>query len=271
MKILVVDDIAANRRLLRAQLEAEGYAVVEAADGVEAMAVLAVEPFDAVISDILMPRMDGFRLCHEVRMDPRFHLLRFVLYSSTYTSPADVRLSDTVGATVFLMKPAPIAAILAALEVPPEARPPGGPAEFDDTVVLEQYSAVLVAKLEEKNAELRQALEESHSAQKLIQELNVDLERRVQERTRELVTANSELTAAFAEVKQLNHLLPICSFCKNVRDDKDYWESVESYITHHTNSRFSHGVCPDCFNKHYAPMLKNLGVDIPPGADGRAP
>ena len=70
MNILIVDDIAANRKLLRVQFEAEGFAVVEAADGIEALEVLAGEPFDAVLSDILMPRMDGYRLCHEVRKNP---------------------------------------------------------------------------------------------------------------------------------------------------------------------------------------------------------
>src|ERR1039457_202609 len=101
MKVLNVDDVAANRNLLRAQLESEGFVVVEAADGVEALQVLAREPLDSVISDILMPRMDGYRLCREVRKIPALHALRFILYSSTYTTPADVQLSNTVGADQF--------------------------------------------------------------------------------------------------------------------------------------------------------------------------
>jgi PleD family two-component response regulator len=67
MNFLIVDDYSANRRLLRASLEAEGHAVVEATNGIEALEKLAGESIDAVISDVLMPGMDGFRFCHEVR------------------------------------------------------------------------------------------------------------------------------------------------------------------------------------------------------------
>ena len=63
MKLLIVDDHDLNLKLLRAQLEGEGHAVLEASDGVEALEVLDRETVDGVISDILMPRMDGYRLC----------------------------------------------------------------------------------------------------------------------------------------------------------------------------------------------------------------
>jgi PAS domain S-box-containing protein len=56
-----------------------------------------------------------------------------------------------------------------------------------------------------------------------------------------------ELRAALAEVKELKQILPICTYCKNVRDDDNYWQTIEAYISHHTNSRFSHGVCPTCY------------------------
>lgn len=55
-----------------------------------------------------------------------------------------------------------------------------------------------------------------------------------------------ELEAALASVKQLQGLLPICSYCKKVRDDRDYWQSVEGYITNHSEARFSHSICPVC-------------------------
>lgn len=62
---------------------------------------------------------------------------------------------------------------------------------------------------------------------------------------------NSELENALAEVKQLSGMLPICSFCKNIRDDKGYWKQIESYIRDHSEAEFSHGICPDCVTKHY--------------------
>jgi len=52
-----------------------------------------------------------------------------------------------------------------------------------------------------------------------------------------------------AKVKRLSGLLPICSYCKRIRDDENYWEQVEQYISEHTDVRFSHGICPACFEK----------------------
>jgi len=59
----------------------------------------------------------------------------------------------------------------------------------------------------------------------------------------------SELQAALANVKQLSGLLPICSYCKRIRSDKDYWEQVDSYVAHHSEAQFSHGICPTCYTK----------------------
>ena len=58
-----------------------------------------------------------------------------------------------------------------------------------------------------------------------------------------------ELQDALAEVRELQKILPICSYCRNIRDDENYWQTVESYISHHTNTRFSHGICPACYEK----------------------
>ena len=70
-----------------------------------------------------------------------------------------------------------------------------------------------------------------------------ELERRVEERTR-------ELREALDGVKQLQGLLPICAWCKKVRDDKDYWHEVEHYVAARTDARFSHGMCPNCLQKN---------------------
>jgi len=57
----------------------------------------------------------------------------------------------------------------------------------------------------------------------------------------------AELQAALANVKQLRGLLPICSYCKRIRGDDQYWQQVEGYISEHSNAQFSHGICPTCF------------------------
>jgi CheY-like chemotaxis protein len=72
MTVLIADDNATSCKLLRAVLEAEGHQVIEAADGVEALDLLERQPVDAIIADLLMPNLDGYRLCREVRQNERW-------------------------------------------------------------------------------------------------------------------------------------------------------------------------------------------------------
>jgi PAS domain S-box-containing protein len=81
-------------------------------------------------------------------------------------------------------------------------------------------------------------------------------ERKRAEEEREQLVRN--LLAALAEVRTLRAILPICSYCRKVRDDEDYWHSVEGYISQHTDMKFSHGVCPDCFENEVEPNLQEL-------------
>jgi CheY-like chemotaxis protein len=78
-----------------------------------------------------------------------------------------------------------------------------------------------------------------------------------------------ELEAALAQVKQLQGLLPICSYCKRIRDDENYWEQVELYIGKHSQAQFSHGICPACFEKHVRPQLDEISRKHPPEAAPR--
>jgi hypothetical protein len=59
------------------------------------------------------------------------------------------------------------------------------------------------------------------------------------------------LQESVAKVKQLEGIIPICMYCKKIRDDSDYWQQLEQYISEHTNAHFSHGICPTCYNKYY--------------------
>ena len=79
MKLVIVDDIATNRELLRETFETAGHTTLEASDGVEVLQILAHNKVDAVLSDILMPRMDGYRLCHEIRTNSRLRSLPIVI------------------------------------------------------------------------------------------------------------------------------------------------------------------------------------------------
>ena len=71
----------------------------------------------------------------------------------------------------------------------------------------------------------------------------IELERKLAERVDELETA-------LAQVKRLEGLLPICSYCKRIRNEQDYWERVDNYISQHANVRFSHNICPECYDKY---------------------
>ena len=62
------------------------------------------------------------------------------------------------------------------------------------------------------------------------------------------------------QVKQLEEMLPICSYCKKIRDDRNYWQQIEGYINERTGSEFSHSVCPDCYQKVVLPELESLGA-----------
>jgi PAS domain S-box-containing protein len=88
-----------------------------------------------------------------------------------------------------------------------------------------------------------------HTGDKVIYSVARDIteSKRAEEEREELVR---QLQAALAEVKTLSEILPICSYCRKVRDDENYWQTVESYISEHTGTRFSHSICPSCMAAH---------------------
>jgi sigma-B regulation protein RsbU (phosphoserine phosphatase) len=65
----------------------------------------------------------------------------------------------------------------------------------------------------------------------------------------------TQLEEALEDVKSLQGLLPICSYCNKIRNDEDYWEKVDTYITRHADVEFSHSICPTCYKQHVQPML----------------
>jgi sigma-B regulation protein RsbU (phosphoserine phosphatase) len=72
-----------------------------------------------------------------------------------------------------------------------------------------------------------------------------------------------ELQSALAQIKTLRGLLPICMYCKKIRDDKEYWQQIEGYISEHSEAAFSHGICPDCYKKYCQSELDKAGMKIP--------
>lgn len=92
------------------------------------------------------------------------------------------------------------------------------------------------------------------------EELKVRVEVGVQmlELQRALADRVKELEEALSQVKQLQGLLPICSYCKKIRDEQNYWQRVESYLSEHSEVVFSHGICPDCYTTVVKPQLGEI-------------
>lgn len=157
MRILLVEDDSENRGILRTVLEEHGFDVAVAADGAEALGALNAGTFAAVITDILMPRMDGYRLCFEIRRQPRLRHLPVIVYTATYTAPSDERLSLDFGADRFLRKPATTDELIRTVREVLTQSSRGTPtvrAGLNDLGAMQQFSQGLVDKLERKNLEL---------------------------------------------------------------------------------------------------------------------
>jgi PAS domain S-box-containing protein len=107
----------------------------------------------------------------------------------------------------------------------------------------------IVAVVSVVNKETDYGKDDAHQLLLLMDAVWHYVERRESETEKERLI--QELQKALAEVKTLSDLLPICSYCKNIRDDKGYWSKLESYITEHAGTRFSHGICPDCMRKNF--------------------
>ncbi len=83
---------------------------------------------------------------------------------------------------------------------------------------------------------------------------------------RRLAEQVEDLQRALSKVRQLEGLLPICSYCKRIRSDENYWQQIEGYVSDHSNAQFSHGICPPCFEK----VAREWDMPAPPDTQSRA-
>ena len=173
-KMLIVDDNRQSLYMLQVLLTGSGFEVEMAANGAEALEMARRVPPEMIISDILMPVMDGFALCRAWKADERLKDIPFVFYTATYTDPRDEELSLSLGAARFIVKPQDPEAFVALLRQvikeykssPPHA-PAQSPSEKTDYYLL--YSETLVRKLEDKMLQLERfnrALEQEITARK---------------------------------------------------------------------------------------------------------
>ncbi|MFH1342266.1 MAG: response regulator, partial [Pseudomonadota bacterium] len=171
-RVLIVDDSEDNLYYLRTLLSAYGYDVESAVHGAEALAKARHSPPGLVISDLLMPVMDGYTLLRHWRQDDQLGNIPFVVYTATYTSPEDERLAIDLGADAFMVKPKEPDEFMAAIRhvlsrVTGTGSRPVHMSEASDQDIVKQYSAALVRKLEDKTIQLEAA---NHALQQEIAE-----------------------------------------------------------------------------------------------------
>ena len=204
IKVLVVEDDPFFQRVLMKRLLAEGYQVFAAADGREGMkAIVSFEP-DLVISDWMMPEVDGLELCQSVKTGLREAAPYFILLTAKGEISNKLLALDT-GADDYLVKPCDQGELMARVRA--------------------GLRIVLLTQ------ELRLA----------VGELNI---------------ANAELQSMRAEgQQQAQEMLPICSFCRKVRDADGHWHSLEEYVVQRTQIDFTHGICTECRVEHYPAIM----------------
>lgn len=158
-RILVVDDLPDNLYLLEKLLTANGFIVDTAKHGADAFDMAKSENYDIIISDLLMPVMDGYTLLKKLKSDSSLKNTPFIVYTATYTDPADKKLALEMGADAYIIKPINSAKFLKNLQdviskKQTDAVPTSRKKKSEEKVILKLYNELLIRKLESKLVEL---------------------------------------------------------------------------------------------------------------------
>lgn len=159
--VLIVEDHEENRNLLKMLLEVNGYRVTAVGNGLEALAAGRQQPPDVIVSDVLMPKMDGFALCRAWMEDAALKTVPFIFYSATYVRPDDEKFAMALGAVRYLIKPLEAEAFLRELREALQqwtGRPAPTPAApLDEATIHALHESALARKVEDKMAQLEAA------------------------------------------------------------------------------------------------------------------
>ncbi len=185
--------------------------------------------------------MNGYDLCKAVKSKQELSNVPVILVTSL-AEPDDIINGLKCGADNFVTKP------------------------FNPKVLLSQIRYILANRELRQNPHVDFGIEVYFGDQKHL--INSD---RIQildllfstyedsmQQMRELTRNNKELRQATRTIKTLEGILPICSYCKKIRDDKDSWHSIESYVCDHSKAEFSHGICPECFKEHFRNIVMHI-------------
>jgi diguanylate cyclase (GGDEF)-like protein/PAS domain S-box-containing protein len=175
-RVLIVDDREDNRYLLRALMQGHGFEVDEAEHGEQALSLARAQAPDLIISDLLMPVMDGYTLLRQWKVDDTLRRIPFMVYTATYTQAKDMQLALDMGADAFLIKPAEPDVFMSRVDEVLYAASQNSPSVREPTVTepesLKVYNEVLVAKLEKRSAQLEQQVVALHRTQEQVLRLN---------------------------------------------------------------------------------------------------
>ncbi len=207
MRILIVDDLYDARQVLRYMVENNDHEAIEAGNGSDALAIAKSSPPDLIISDALMPVMDGFQFLRAIKQEPTLRAIPFILYSSAYKENQDIRLAMSLGASAYLFKPMDPIELWEKIEdiLAYAQQKVHNPTELikEDAEYLRRYSLVVATKLEEKVLELEKTLIERKQAEEQLADLNQRLEGLVEQRTEQLNLRNTELIASEERYRNL--------------------------------------------------------------------
>ena len=153
--ILIVEDVPNVLELIQVTLSFKGYPVVTATNGEEALAYIARERPALVVTDILMPRMDGYELAHQLRRNPLTRQIPIIFLSATYITPDDKKFALSLGAVRFLEKPIDTEEFLLTVAEVLTQGTPNLPAPMNERDFYQGYRERLEHKLRHKNAQIR--------------------------------------------------------------------------------------------------------------------
>lgn len=267
--VLIVEDSPTQALYLQQVLEGVGYTVVVTHNGAQALHYLDANQPTLVISDIVMPEIDGYELCRRIKRDERFAHVPVMLITFL-SDPVDILRGLECGADNFITKPygekvliSRIQYLLINRELRQRASSGMGVELYFAgqkhflTAERMQIIDLLISSYETAVMSQHQLEEACRELRRVNKQLSAQIEHRIQaEKEQERLI--SELQEALAQVKKLSGLLPICMSCKKIRDDQGYWQQIEAYIRDRSEAQFSHGICPECARKLYPEIADKL-------------
>lgn len=230
MKILIVDDNTDNLDMMMIMLKSENYDVTAAGNGKEALDKLRSEEFDLIISDILMPVMDGFQFCRECKKDTALSGIAFIFYTATYIDSKDEEFAMTLGAQKFIRKPQEPDVFLNHIKEVIETSKDNKsklvkPEVQDESEVMKLYNERLIAKLEKKNADLEKEIEAHRKTEKELVNAKEKAEESNNLKSAFLANISHEVRTPMNGIMGFINLLKRPAI--NADDQKNYLEIIE--------------------------------------------